>query len=306
MAASASDLFQEVGDPGTATTLSAPGYTIGDTSLTVGSTSNWPTATGITFAMDEIETDASGNEVVVEDSYNEYVGTVASGTSITNVSHQRGTNRNYTAGASIRVYIPISAERENRLVEGMLAEHSNPAGAHASTLITNRTADTTPASGDLILTADVSDSNNLKKATIAQILGNNPTSVGGAWTSYTPTFANTTLGNGSVVGAYTQIGKTVHFRAVFTLGSTSAMGTNPTVTLPVTSATSVGSMNVFISDTGTAFYGGFTAYASTSVLQIYVFNTGTPYARMDGPSSTVPMTWANTDILVVSGTYEAA
>lgn len=111
MAASASDLLQKV-SIATATTLDAPGYTISDTSITVGSTSTWPTDTGITFAIDEV--DANGDRVA--GSYNEYVGTVASGTSVTNVTHVNGTDRNYAAGTTTRVYIPVSEERENRIV----------------------------------------------------------------------------------------------------------------------------------------------------------------------------------------------
>lgn len=118
MAAAASDLLQEV-SIASATTLDSPGYTIGDTSITVVSVSTWPTATGITFAMDEV--DAAG--VQVPGTYNEYVGVKSSATSITSVSHQNGTNQNYTAGATTRVYIPVSAERENRIVEWGLEEH---------------------------------------------------------------------------------------------------------------------------------------------------------------------------------------
>ena len=116
MAAAATDLLQEVGTPGTATTLSAPGYTIGNTSITVGSTSNWPTTTGVTFAIDVV-TIVNNEEVRVEGTYCEFVGTVASGTSITNVSKVFGTAQDYAAGATTRVYIPVSSERENRIVE---------------------------------------------------------------------------------------------------------------------------------------------------------------------------------------------
>ncbi len=137
MAASSSDLFMEVGDPGTATTLSAPGYTIGGTSLTVGSTANWPTTTGVIFAMDEVET-VDGVETEVEGSYNEYAGVVASGTSITGVTHVRGTDQNFAAGTSTRVYIPVSAERENRIAQGMVAEH-NQDGTHAAVTATTVT-----------------------------------------------------------------------------------------------------------------------------------------------------------------------
>ena len=131
MAAAATDLLQEVGIA-SATTLDSPGYTIGDTSITVVSVSTWPTATGITFAMDQV--DAAG--VQVAGTYNEYVGVKASATSITNVSHQNGTNQNYTAGATTRVYIPVSAERENRIVEWGLQDHTQ-LGYHETLTDTN-------------------------------------------------------------------------------------------------------------------------------------------------------------------------
>lgn len=128
MAASAEDLLQLVGTPGTATTLSA-NYTAGNTSITVASTANWPTTTGVTFAMDEAET-VNGEEVQVVGSYREFVGTVATATSVTNVDCVYGTDRDFSAGATTRVYIPVSAERENRIVEGMLQDHENPRGNH--------------------------------------------------------------------------------------------------------------------------------------------------------------------------------
>lgn len=127
-----------------------------------------------------------------------------------------------------------------------------------------------------------------------------------AWTAYVPVFANTTLGNGSAVGAYTQVGKMVSFRAIFTLGTTSTMGSNPTVTLPVTAGTTAYLCNIWIQDTGTAFFYGVAAPSSTTVLTLYNLNSGTAYTRMDGISATTPMTWTTGDILIVSGTYEAA
>lgn len=134
MAASANDTFMKVAIA-TATTLDAPGYTIGDPSITVASTSTWPTDTGITFAIDTV--DANGDRVA--GSYNEYVGTVASGTSITNVSHVNGTDQNYSAGATTRVYIPVSEERENRLVAGILVEHDQD-GTHGAITPTSITS----------------------------------------------------------------------------------------------------------------------------------------------------------------------
>lgn len=133
MTASADDLFMEVGTPGTATTLSAPGYTAGGTSITVGSTSNWPTATGVIFAIDEAEV-VDGVEVQVAGTYNEYEGTVDTGTSVTNVDWVAGSgDRNYSAGALTRVYVAVTSERENRLAQGMSVGHDQ-AGAHKASL----------------------------------------------------------------------------------------------------------------------------------------------------------------------------
>lgn len=116
--AAAGDYFVEVGDPGSATTLAAPGYTVGNTSVTVASTTNWPSATGVVFAIDEIGSDG----LRIDGTYNVYQGTVATATSITNVSHisGTGTDRNYSAGATTRVYIIVASEIQNRLVEGIL------------------------------------------------------------------------------------------------------------------------------------------------------------------------------------------
>ena len=124
----------KVGSPGTATTLSAPGYTVGDTSITVGSTSNWSTDTGVAFAIDQAQV-VNGVEVQVPGTYNEYVGTVASGTSVSNVSWATGSgDRNYSAGALTRVYIPVSATRENRIVDWGLV-HANQDGTLKTTAV---------------------------------------------------------------------------------------------------------------------------------------------------------------------------
>lgn len=128
MAASASDLLQEVGLPGSATNLAGSGYTIGGSSITVTSTTNWPTATGLTFAIDRAEV-IDGETVRIDGTYCEFVGTVASSTSITNVSKAFGPDQDYPAGSLTRVYIPVSSERENRIVQWGTAQHKQD-GTH--------------------------------------------------------------------------------------------------------------------------------------------------------------------------------
>lgn len=153
MAASASDRFQKVG-MSTATTLSAPGYTIGNTSITVASTTNWPTDTGVTFAVDEVET-VDGQEVRVAGTYNIFRGTVASATSITNLTYVGGdANKNYSAGASTRVYILVSYAQVNRMIDGILVEH-NQDGTHSAVTATSVTATGTVQGATVISTGDI-------------------------------------------------------------------------------------------------------------------------------------------------------
>jgi hypothetical protein len=58
------------------------------------------------------------------------------------------------------------------------------------------------------------------------------------WVSWTPTLANLTLGNGTITARYVVIGKTMHFWVEFLLGSTSSVGSSPTISFPsgITSA----------------------------------------------------------------------
>src|SRR5690348_3539726 len=58
-----------------------------------------------------------------------------------------------------------------------------------------------------------------------------------AWVAWVPTLTNLTLGNGTQVANYRQVGKTVDFIWTLLLGSTSAVGTVPSFTLPVAPST---------------------------------------------------------------------
>ena len=143
MAASATDLLQEMGLPGSATTL-ASGYTQGDPSITVASTTNMPSATGFTFAIDRVDSDG----VRIAGTYNEFVGTVDTSTTITNVSKVYGTAQDYASGATTRVFIPFSSERENRIVEWGVVEH-NQDGTHSSVTADDITVTDLTVTGDL-------------------------------------------------------------------------------------------------------------------------------------------------------------
>lgn len=144
----------------------------------------------------------------------------------------------------------------------------------------------------------------------------NPTSViSNSWQSWTPTWTNLTVGNGVTVARYIQIGKTVHFQLNFTLGTTSAVGVTPTVTLPVatsgsyiTDSVNGSQMGSFMfTDAAAAVYMGVGRLQTTTIVTIAVLGAAATYVNHPtGLTSTTPFTWGTGDIIHWSGTYEAA
>lgn len=124
MSAASTDYFTKVSQPGGATSLAAPGHTIAGTSISVDSTSLWPTDTGVIFAIDTVTISAGGAEVRDANSYTVWEGVVSSATTITSMVLRYGTDQNYPAGSTTRVYILPTASRENRMVDGLLIAHN--------------------------------------------------------------------------------------------------------------------------------------------------------------------------------------
>lgn len=129
----------------------------------------------------------------------------------------------------------------------------------------------------------------------------------GAHSTYTPTITGFTLGNGTVAGRYTQVGKWVWFEAQFTFGTTSAAASAaPTCSLPVTAAatavTSSMAQGVF-SDTGVNSYRAIALIASTTTCAAYINGTS---GLVTNCSTTTPFTWGNTDVVYWTAIYQAA
>ena len=157
-----------------------------------------------------------------------------------------------------------------------------------------------------IATAQLADSS----ATPAKLLTGTGTSW--PWSTWTPTWANFTVGNGTVTAAYKQTGKTVTGRLRVVLGNTSAMGTSPTFTLPVTAvATFTGDNYILgtgqILDSGTSRYSLSVYSSTTTIASMYApISSGTYLVPAGGITSTAPMTWTTNDEFSVVFTYEAA
>lgn len=141
-------------------------------------------------------------------------------------------------------------------------------------------------------------------------------SLPGAWTSYTPTWTgsttNPTIGNGTLAGAYIEIGKTVHFRINLTVGSTTSVGSGTwRFSFPVTPHVDVAgfALGGYGEDAAVIGYvisaGLRVAGASTFSLLMHV-PTSSSMGASNIVSHNLPHAWGNGDFLRFSGTYEAA
>ncbi|MDI9934678.1 hypothetical protein QM806_04315 [Rhodococcus sp. IEGM 1351] len=137
---------------------------------------------------------------------------------------------------------------------------------------------------------------------------------GGAWEAYTPTWTGATIGNGSITGHYKQIGKTVHFRFKFVIGSTTTQPTGGVfwkISLPVAAAAAeyAGSGGGYGFPIG-VWYGenpGTSGYAGTLPIKdangVYVGYTS---ATTGAQAFISGSSWATNWYLQGQGTYEAA
>jgi hypothetical protein len=126
--------------------------------------------------------------------------------------------------------------------------------------------------------------------------------------TYTPVWTGSTsdplIGNGTVEGFYTREGRTVTATATITMGSTTTYGSGLwRVSLPFTSFASnpkaIGA--VYMSDTGTIYRVGVAVLDGGSDSVYFLPDSGTDFVK-----STVPFTWASTDILSFTISYTAA
>jgi hypothetical protein len=156
---------------------------------------------------------------------------------------------------------------------------------------------------------------DLKGGTTDQVLAKNSntdmdfkwvTSGSFPYTAWTPTLGNITLGNGTVVARYQQIGKTVNFRFNLTFGTTTSITGNAHFFLPVTPSYDTPCTTV-VRDNGVAFYPivGM-VFASGGYCDITIGNASGTYVTQSAVTGTVPVTLGSTDQIYVSGTYEVA
>jgi hypothetical protein len=131
--------------------------------------------------------------------------------------------------------------------------------------------------------------------------------IGGAWTSFTPSWTNLTLNNGTTGAYYLKLGKLVFYAGFITWGSTtSATATSTLVSIPATSATRSGMEwqgSARISDAGTRGYPGECGIASAATTMSFHHPEAGNFGSVN---STNPMTWTTNDSIYWTIIYEAA
>ena len=140
--------------------------------------------------------------------------------------------------------------------------------------------------------------------------------IGGAWTSFTPSWTNVTLGSGATnTGAYLQAGKTIIVRAFFVLGSGGDVTGAITMTLPnsTTYKSAYDANWLFLSDSifrdesATTNFTGAVRPGSTNTTVTFTVNaTSGTFAATNTAAATVPFDWVATDALRCHFIYEAA
>lgn len=141
--------------------------------------------------------------------------------------------------------------------------------------------------------------------TAAQLNG-----IGEATVAYTPTLGGITIGNGTVAAYYTRVNKIVYGSVYITLGSTSAITTTVTFTLPVTAAANSAGLlmgNGYYFDNSTSeTYLGTSFRSNTTTCTPFVGVASGTYLVRSVINATVPVVFGANDLLVYQFTYEAA
>lgn len=129
--------------------------------------------------------------------------------------------------------------------------------------------------------------------------------------TYTPTYGNFTLGNGTVVARYVRVQKLVYVGVKIVCGTTTAVtGTSPSLTIPITAQDAnsnrcFGTVWWFDSSAGLQVYGPISGATNTQV-GFNAFSAGGTYVGISYATSTTPFILATGDVIEFAFTYEAA
>mgnify|MGYP003965578775 CR=1 FL=1 len=123
--------------------------------------------------------------------------------------------------------------------------------------------------------------------------------------SYTPTYTNFSLVNGTVSAEYKVSESSVEGLIEIVMGSESSVTGNMYISLPITPSNSIRFPIATITflDSGAAQYTGLGVVQSSSV-RLKAFGAGGTYATQVDVNATVPFTWAASDQILLNFRYE--
>jgi len=144
---------------------------------------------------------------------------------------------------------------------------------------------------------------------VTDIEGNFPAGPIAAWTSWTPTPTNFTVGNGTLTCAYFQVGKQVTCQFQFLLGTTSAISGTFIFSKPVTGISYANLMvlgDCYMLVAGVNNIMGYFFDSTTTTIRVLAGLANGTYTSVGVLNATTPATWASGDMLTGTFTYQAA
>jgi hypothetical protein len=143
-----------------------------------------------------------------------------------------------------------------------------------------------------------------------------PASPSYTWTTWTPSYTNLTVGNGTTVAEYLAIGDLIYVRYLLTWGSTTSISGNVSISLPLTASTSIDDPDI-----GGGLMGNAMLFDNSAVKPI----NGTPYQNSSTTfrispdietasyvngggvlQASTPFTWATSDNIQATFWYRKA
>ena len=131
-----------------------------------------------------------------------------------------------------------------------------------------------------------------------------------SWATWTPTWTNLTIGNGTTIAKFQQRGTLVTGYLKFTFGSTSSIdSSNVLISLPVTGTANISTNTpigqIRVSESGGTNYPGTLEMQTTTTAQLLTHIVSGSDVVFQTLSATDPFTWGTLDQIYISFTYEA-